>query len=127
MFTSTLSNFKQKFFLDWCQVNNFNTSRKGRILILWNPSEITVLVFFTSNQCIHSQIHNLKSNNTFFATVMYACNTVNQRISLWEDLSKIALTIKDPWIISGDFNYILSMEEKQQGRRRTSRDTQELL
>lgn len=48
-------------------------------------------------------------------TAMYAgpCNAL--RSSLWDHLVSISTKHKLPWIISSDFNEILSMNEKKGG------------
>ena len=49
----------------------------------------------------------------FLATFVYGYNTVIARRALWEDLQKWSSNF--PWIILGDFNSILSQDDKHNG------------
>ncbi|XP_048498078.1 uncharacterized protein LOC125496616 [Beta vulgaris subsp. vulgaris] len=46
----------------------------------------------------------------FFITFIYGFNERNSRVELWEDLK--AINTIEPWVICGDFNCIISTEER---------------
>ncbi|CAI9089711.1 OLC1v1024331C1 [Oldenlandia corymbosa var. corymbosa] len=85
----------------WHFVHNFELSLHSRILVMWNTSK-------------------------FFATFIYAHNSMNDRVELWKNLECLASSISSEWILLGDFNCIASTAERMNGRSVTSRDTMEL-
>lgn len=48
----------------------------------------------------------------FNVTIVYGFNNQSIRRQLWEDIKSIHQQIKVPWAIMGDFNCILSTEER---------------
>ncbi|KAI9113377.1 hypothetical protein K1719_015902 [Acacia pycnantha] len=54
-------------------------------------------------------------SSKFFFTAVYG--SPNQQFSkvLWQDLNLIASSISSPWVLAGDFNAILSHEERKGG------------
>ncbi|KAH7842530.1 hypothetical protein Vadar_006447 [Vaccinium darrowii] len=48
-------------------------------------------------------------------TGVYACTDIAERKNLWRVLTKKARVITEPWVLMGDFNCILSNEEKWGG------------
>ena len=52
----------------------------------------------------------------FQITLVYALNDEDGRNKLWRDLEDITKGIQDPWDVIGDFNDVLSQEERL-GRR----------
>ncbi|XP_062089492.1 uncharacterized protein LOC133796026 [Humulus lupulus] len=53
-----------------------------------------------------------KRGNHFAVTVVYALNGNNDRKQLWKYIGLIAQGTKIPWIVGGDFNSVLSTEER---------------
>ncbi|XP_026435820.1 uncharacterized protein LOC113333608 [Papaver somniferum] len=94
-------------------MHNSNDSRKGNIWLFWNSSLSRPIVISSSNQAITVQV-----GDVMVTGIHAVCLTVDRR-ELWEDLFNISQ--KDcPWMIIGDFNVVLSYEEKI-GRRRPLR------
>ncbi|XP_062093575.1 uncharacterized protein LOC133799589 [Humulus lupulus] len=58
----------------------------------------------------------MAGKETFLVTYVYALNDENGRVPLWNDLKEIAAMISGPWLILGDFNDILSAEERIGGK-----------
>ena len=46
-------------------------------------------------------------------SIFFTCSPqAKSRVELWGDLNDIAYTMCGPWIVAGEFNVILSKEEK---------------
>ncbi|XP_075092243.1 uncharacterized protein LOC142172510 [Nicotiana tabacum] len=43
---------------------------------------------------------------------MYASNEVNKRQQLWDKLVNLGATIKESWLLSGDFNNVLHTDDR---------------
>lgn len=67
-------------------------------------------------QEIHSMIKDLSSNVSWLLTIVYANPRFAERHLLWENLASVANLHDLPWVITGDFNEVLSVEEKFLGR-----------
>lgn len=64
-----------------------------------------------SSQLIHCHI-SPKGANSFYGTFIYSMTDRKDRMMLWSDLVTLAGTIQDPLVIMGDFNSIMSMEDR---------------
>ncbi|PPS06285.1 hypothetical protein GOBAR_AA14366 [Gossypium barbadense] len=60
----------------------------------------------------------LENNKSFHFTGFYGNTDPNKRQSSWDILRKVGDTIREKWIIGGDFNAILDNAEKVGGRRK---------
>jgi hypothetical protein len=66
-----------------------------------------------SDQELHVIIHCLIHHFSFAATFMYGFNTITARRALWDDLRR--WSPNSPWLVLGDFNSMLSQEDKYNG------------
>ena len=84
-----------------------------RIVILWNPLIVHVEFIYVSKQGIYV-INCCLANHFRFVTIfVYGFNTVTSRMPLWNNLQQWAP--ETPWLIIGDFNAILSQNDKYNG------------
>lgn len=90
-----------------------NVARYARIVFVWNPASVTVELLDVSEQGLHVSISCLISQLRFVATFVYGLNTISARRCLWDNLRQWAPAL--PWIIMGDFNSILSQQDKHNG------------
>jgi len=63
-----------------------------------------------STQGIHVRITSLVHQYSFTAPFIYGFNIITARRALWKDLRRWGT--KSPWILLGDFNSILSQDDK---------------
>ncbi|XP_061354584.1 uncharacterized protein LOC133299159 [Gastrolobium bilobum] len=59
-------------------------------------------------------------------TFVYGSPRRIERMSLWEELEFLAGSINSPWVILGDFNYVLNVAEKYEGEEVCYRSVQEM-
>ena len=98
---------------NWKFLSNVAAANTARILVFWNPSTVKVELNAFTAQGLHVTISSLVNQCVFLATFVYGYNTVIARRGLWEDLQK--WSSNSPWIILGDFNSILSQNDKHNG------------
>jgi hypothetical protein len=111
---SSAVSFMHKFRLrNWEFLSNVTATNNARILVFWNPSTIKVELIDLTAQRLHVNISSLVNQYTFVATFVYGYNTVIARRALLDDLQK--WSSNSPWIILGDFNSLLSQEDKHNG------------
>ena len=72
-----------------------------------------VEMLHSSAQGIHVQITSLVQQFCFTTTFIYGFNTITARRALWEDLRRWGT--ESLWLLLGDFNSILSQEDKHNG------------
>lgn len=73
--------------------------------VVWNPYQVTL-----SASLINSDL------NICYTFVHAPCVSSDRQV-LWDDLATQSRSITTPWIVAGDFNAILSWEEKKGGNR----------
>lgn len=88
--------------------NYSQEAQNGRIVVAWDPS-ISVLFYFSSDQLVFCGVLNPQTNESFSAAFVYARNTREERIVLWEKILEFAQSRplrNSPLIILGDFNQV---------------------
>ncbi|CAN0870549.1 Putative ribonuclease H protein At1g65750 [Linum grandiflorum] len=87
---------------------------RGGIWVLWRTHEVSLSLIASSSQFIHLEG---KSNElgSFFLTAIYGNPSVSRRNELWDALRSIEGSMTSPWMLIGDFNALLSANEKQGG------------
>ena len=87
-------------------------SRGGRIWLLWIETVLMTLVY-KADQLITCSVA-LQDEEEFLCSFVYESNQVEVRKELWEDLchhSNSPLFQSKVWMIMGDFNKILDLNE----------------
>ena len=103
----------RKLFKDWSVLTNYEFNRRGRIWEVWRK-DVRLTPVFQSEQMITCSVKIENQDEEFFCSFIYASNFAAERRLLWNDLrdhSDSPIISTKPWIIYGDFNEILDMEE----------------
>nr|XP_043639257.1 uncharacterized protein LOC122610328 [Erigeron canadensis] len=111
--TPGLDGFNGKVFRSWDWTSNGNVCDKGtRIIMGWNTDVVDVMVIAQSDQVMHNQVIYKLDNKSFFCSFVYVANHYKQRRDLWADLCKHKCFAGDnPWVLLGDFNSALFLED----------------
>ncbi|XP_074291258.1 uncharacterized protein LOC141618033 [Silene latifolia] len=99
----------------WSVSTNCSWHKGGRIWILWNPTCFDVQFLNYNAQHIHMLVHSKVDDKSFYLTMIYAFNDLNERTVLWRMLKDLASTCNIPWLWVGDFNTVLSPIERLGG------------
>ncbi|XP_061342988.1 uncharacterized protein LOC133289134 [Gastrolobium bilobum] len=86
----------------------------GGIWICWNDDSFKISLIEKINQFIHV-LCTCSNGASFLLTVVYGSPREEERNALWSDLRRISETISVLWAVVGDFNEILSANEKKGG------------
>ena len=105
-----LGKLYQRVFPNWCFSSNASYHNGGRIILAWNPGSFSVSIQAASSQFMHCFIQPVSGMPSFFCTFIYAFNDSSNREVLWKDLK--ALNTQDAWILCGDFNCVMSNDER---------------
>lgn len=89
---------------------------RSRIWLLWQPGVFSITPVDIQAQRIHVKVQHILTKEAFQLTVVYGYNQLHARQSLWEDLKRIADSMLEPWLVIGDFNNVLSVEDRRGGQ-----------
>lgn len=84
------------------------------IWVLWDASKIKLEAISLDEQIINL-IATMDGGKSFFMSAVYASATPVFRQDLWEYIICLGVVVKVSWLLLGDFNQILSQEEKRDG------------
>lgn len=106
-----------KVFGNWEYITNGEDNGKGcRIMVGWNQNKVRVWMIAKTKQCMFLLVETLCQKTKFFCTMVYASNSNVERKRLWTDLGMQKSIVDDvPWVIMGDFNVILKINEHSNG------------
>ncbi|XP_056690338.1 uncharacterized protein [Spinacia oleracea] len=96
----------------WNFTTNVNHSTSGRIILAWDPNSFTVNIESMSSQHVHCFITPRSTGTGFFGTFIYGMNDMKDRVPLWNSLCQIADHCNQPWVIMGDFNALMDIEDR---------------
>jgi hypothetical protein len=65
-------------------------------------------------QFIHTRLV-INGRKQFLFTAIYASPVEENRHDMWDRIMNIAASVHEPWMLAGDFNDIMSQDEKQGG------------
>lgn len=83
---------------------------------MWRTSDLNVRIIDTDRQFIHMNCE-LNGKPPFLMTAIYAIPHSHLRSTLWDKLEIFSYTITIPWVVYGDFNDILAVDERRGGAR----------
>ena len=100
-------------FRDWSVLTNYEYNPRGRIWVLWR-SNVRLSPIYKSEQMITCSVKLEEQETEFFCSFVYALNLGEQRRTLWQELRDhfdSPIIRNKPWLIVGDFNETLDMDE----------------
>ncbi|GJR04220.1 RNA-directed DNA polymerase, eukaryota, reverse transcriptase zinc-binding domain protein [Tanacetum coccineum] len=78
----------------------------------WNVDVVHLMVLSQSSQALHVKVFHKATNKTMFCSFIYAGNLQTERRLLWADLGIHRNVVRGfSWILMGDFNVALNMED----------------
>lgn len=101
-------------FPTWQQLN-FQAHPAGRIVVLWDPSKVCIEQMEVSPQAIHCAVTCKVTTVFFTVSFVYALHSIVSRRPLWYDLVDFGQRLNSPWLVVGDFNSVLSPDERCNG------------
>lgn len=91
---------------------NFDICPNGRIGILWNPKKVSLRCMDRHPQSMSFEVSSLTFGFVFALSGVFGFYLVQERHSLWDHLTSFASSWNGPWMVCGDFNCILSPNER---------------
>lgn len=103
-------------FCGWHHTNNFDLHAGSRIIVLWNPLTVSMVMIGSYDQGINCKVSSLADGTQVLLSFVYGHNRVVERMSVWNELEQFSMGRSLPWLILGDFNSVFSQDEKTNGR-----------
>ncbi|XP_059635593.1 uncharacterized protein LOC132277762 [Cornus florida] len=91
----------------------------GRVWVLWNPLVLSLIVMSENSQVLNCAVWLNDLKVRCLVSLVYAANTHTERLPLWRNL-KQHHELGVPWILMGDFNVTLGINEAFGGAPRWS-------
>ncbi|XP_074313862.1 uncharacterized protein LOC141649060 [Silene latifolia] len=100
----------------WCLTTNTRFHKGGRVWVVWNPNTYDVQPMDYCSQFIHMRVYSRINSKMFYLTMIYAHNDIVSREELWSKMKAFAMQCDGPWAMAGDFNCVLTPEERLGGQ-----------
>ncbi|XP_042060420.1 uncharacterized protein LOC121804780 [Salvia splendens] len=127
MDADSMKTFMRKYFPSWHFIHNLAQLSGGRMLLIWNPQMAKVDIVKTEKQVIHTRIRCALTLNEFNYSIVYGLYTDKERDQIWSSIFTFCGQV-ELYLISGDFNCVMSPEERTGGTRRTpNKESKELV
>ncbi|KAK4392729.1 hypothetical protein Sango_2050700 [Sesamum angolense] len=85
----------------------------NQIWFFWGP-DVRCQVLVDHEQLLHVRLESNKRPKPLFVTAVYAKSDTVERRELWDALRAVSVGAS-PWIVGGDFNNVLSPDERSRG------------
>lgn len=117
----TIDKFLVSYCPSWHHANNLAFINDWRIFFLWNPWATHADIVSIEKQVIYAKIRCFRTLNEFNFSVFYGLYTNGDRDCIWSAVINFCGQVELFLIsgISGDFNCVMSPEERTGGTRPT--------
>lgn len=95
----------------WNHSCNYPMGSNERIWLLWKR-HVKQQVLRVQEQFVHYYVKNSTGSFSTFLDIIYARNEVHKWLLLWQELVLQGRTVQGPCFLSGNFNNVLSTNEK---------------
>ncbi|XP_071695720.1 uncharacterized protein [Rutidosis leptorrhynchoides] len=115
--TKTVHDIGNYMFDKWDWISNVKYSPTCcRMVMGWDPTKVKVMVIHMAKQVTLCLVETVVDKSKFFCSFVYASNTCIERRKLWVELDGHKAFAKSyPWVLMGDFNVILKVDEHSAG------------
>ncbi|XP_074297629.1 uncharacterized protein LOC141628372 [Silene latifolia] len=110
--TAAINKVHQSIGSQWNMVHNNESHEGGRIWIIWDAGNYDVVVLGSEAQVIHTKVTYLPTRAVWWMSMVYGFNRLADRSPLWHSIKTMKSYINGPWVVMGDFNNVLAMNER---------------
>lgn len=104
-----------KFGRDWSFHTEYSHTPNDKIWVGWKTDNVAVTILDFAAQLIYYQLGDLILQFHCLMIIICGLNTVAERKELWNHLKMIHTTVKEPCLVLGDFNVVLSADDRVNG------------
>lgn len=106
---------RRKFEGEWTIYKNYVVTPKGIMWAFWKDYMVDVHVTMANHHMVHCYVKDRGSAFSCELTFIYGYNTNSDRKEMWDQLICLNNNIKDTWLVMGDFNTMLSVNDRLNG------------
>ncbi|KAL2924062.1 hypothetical protein RDABS01_015553, partial [Bienertia sinuspersici] len=88
----------------------------GGLLLMWNTAKVSFTPAGSDLHAIHGTVKVDSLSDPIFLSCIYASTKFRSRLATWDELCLVASYVNSPWLVMGDFNEVVSQNEKFGGR-----------
>jgi exonuclease III len=105
-------------------IHTDSAGASGGLAILWNPNHTILSGPFSTTGTLSAHFEVIGSNQEGTITNVYGPQGQQEKIKFMDKLTQVKALVNTPnWILGGDFNMIMSLEEKAGGSKRLEQDS----
>ncbi|XP_075092061.1 uncharacterized protein LOC142172176 [Nicotiana tabacum] len=109
---SKIEQVANKLFEGWGSMTNLDYHPNERIWLVWRTDYSQIRMVSGMAQAITYEVVYRSLQKIMMLTVVYVFNTKEERRPLWNYLEAVGVNVSQPWIIMGDFNVVLHMDNR---------------
>jgi exonuclease III len=114
----------QRIWRECSSITTDSTGASGGLAILWNPAHVNISRAFSTVGTITAHYELLGTTQEGAITNVYGPHNNQDKDKFMQSLALIKTLVATPkWILGGDFNIILTLEEKTGGIKRLEQDS----
>ncbi|XP_070051572.1 uncharacterized protein LOC142173617 [Nicotiana tabacum] len=113
--SSRIDQIANKIFGGWHYITNLESHYNGRIWILWRSDYFNVTLIERTTQVVTCEVKYIPMQVEFMVSFVYAFNTSEGKRELWNKLTQQKIRYDKPWLILGDFNAVLRVDNRCDG------------
>lgn len=87
----------------------------GGMWLLWNSNQVTLSQQRMSNRMVHAMISFNHAAQPFMLSAVYNYPQPHLQNQVWDELLQFSSNVTANWLVVGDFNCILNLNEKKGG------------
>ncbi|CAK8532803.1 unnamed protein product [Lathyrus sativus] len=106
---------RDKLKLRGSYLDNYGKHENSRIWVYWDENKVDIEHVCITDQLIHYKICDNTGNVLNWLTAIYAQNQLDMRRKLWQDIETIHYQQHGQWMLIGDFNNVLKVEDITEG------------
>ncbi|XP_070004366.1 uncharacterized protein [Nicotiana sylvestris] len=112
----SVTKVRAKFSRDLKVYSDEAINERGKIWLLWKEQLVQVNVVIASDQLVHCKVKDKSTQFTCDITFVYGKKTIPERRSLWDQLRQLQHIMQEAWLVIGNFNSVLSVDDRINGK-----------
>lgn len=104
--------FKKKVGTELGDLHNYPTMPNDRLGIFWRHQYVKVNMLYSDSQIVHCEVDEIGTSFSCNMTFAHGFNNIAKRKGIWQ---KLKILNTEPCIILGDFNIVVSVNDKING------------
>lgn len=93
-------------------LDNCDKHENGIFGVFWDDNRMKIEPIKSMYQMIHCKVYDTTGRFMKWMTLIYALNQLEMRKNMWQNIEELHSQQHGPWMLIGDFNNVVKVEEK---------------